>query len=451
MGFRDDFLWGTASASYQIEGAAYEDGKGLSVWDMFCKKEGAIHQGQNGDVACDHYHRYKEDIALMKKIGLNSYRFSISWPRVIPEGTGKVNQKGLDFYNALVDELIANNIEPLITLFHWDFPHELFLRDGWLNPDSPKWFEDYTQVVAKTLGDRINYWITLNEPQVFVHRGHVQGTRAPGLKMQPNEILQISHNVLLAHGRSVQSLRNNCTTDCQIGYAPVGMPAVPNDPNNRQDIAAAKMVTFAVKDDPSWSHSWWMDPVFLGEYPPDALERFAKAMPEIGPDDMKIISQPLDFFGVNTYTGQIYAAGDDGTPKQVSFPDGQPVTAMNWPLLPQTLYWGPKFFYERYGKPIIVTENGMANLDWIALDGKVHDPARIDLLTRYLRQLQRAAQDGVDIRGYFQWSLTDNFEWAEGFSKRFGLVYVDYSSQKRVMKDSAYWYKDVIAANGDNL
>lgn len=451
MSFHRDFLWGAASAAYQIEGAACKDGKGLSVWDTFCKKNGAIYQGQTGDVACDHYHRYKEDVALMKEIGLKAYRFSISWPRVIPKGTGDANQKGLDFYNALVDELIANNIEPFITLFHWDFPQELFLRDGWLNPDSPKWFADYTSVVAKSLGDRVKYWVTLNEPQCFVHLGHVTGIHAPGLKMQLGEILRVSHNILLAHGRAVKSLRDNCKEKCQIGYAPVGMPAIPYNQDSERDIAAARMVNFLVPESPSWSHSWWTDPVFLGEYPPDAMERFAQFMPDIGPDDMKIINQPLDFFGVNTYQGQFFTAADDGTPRPVPWPDGWPLTAMNWPVIPQALYWGPKFFYERYKKPIIVTENGMANLDWIALDGKVHDPARIDFLTQYIKQLHRAVLDGVDIRGYFQWSLTDNFEWAEGFSKRFGLVYVDYPAQKRIMKDSAYWYKDVITANGDNL
>lgn len=459
MSFPKDFVWGAAAASYQIEGAAYEDGKGLSVWDMLCRKPGSIYQGHTGDVACDHYHRYKEDVALMKEIGLKAYRLSISWPRVLPEGIGAVNEKGLDFYSRLIDELLAKGITPYITLFHWDYPYELFCRGGWLNPDSSDWFVEYASVIVEKLSDRVKHWMTFNEPQVFIGLGHQEGIHAPGIRLGFAEVLRAGHHMLLAHGKAVQAIRAHAKTECQIGYVPVGLVRTPAS-DSPEDIEAARQATFGIagkhwrpmmSEKHCWNNTWWIDPVVLGHYPEDGIEFFGKDVPAIGPDDMQTICQPLDFLGMNSYFGWKVQAGQDGQPENVEFPEGHPQTAYRWVVHPEVLYWGPKFFWERYNLPIFVTENGLSNIDWIALDGEVHDPQRIDFLNRYLLQLQKASADGVNVQGYFQWSLTDNFEWAEGYKERFGLIYVDFPTQKRIPKDSAYWYKEMIASNGGTL
>jgi beta-glucosidase len=450
MKFPKGFAWGCATAAYQIEGAAYEDGKGLSIWDMYCRKEGAIQNGHSGDVACDHYHRYKEDVAIMKKIGLNAYRFSISWPRVIPNGTGTVNKKGLDFYDRLVDELLKAGVEPYITLYHWDYPYELQLKGGWLNPDSSDWFADYARVIVDKLSDRVTHWMTLNEPQVFINGGYCTGTVPPAFKLLPAEFLLAAHNTLLAHGKAAQTIRTYSKGKCRIGLAPVGVAYQPMT-NTPEDIAAAKKATFSITKKDIWNNTWWMDPIFLGQYPRDGLKLFGGDVPKIKAQDMSTIHQPLDFFGVNIYRGQTIRSGTKGQPEIVKEYEGFPITAYYWTITPEALYWGPKFFYERYKLPVIMTENGMSNADIISLDGKVHDPQRIDLLNRYLLQFRKASENGVDIRGYFQWSLMDNFEWNSAYRERFGTVYVDYPTQKRILKDSAYWYKEVIASNGDSL
>lgn len=454
MPFKKDFMWGAATAAYQIEGAYNADGRGLSVWDVLCEKKGAIKWGNTGNDACDHYNRMKSDVALMKELGLKAYRFSISWPRVIPDGTGKVSEKGLDFYERLVDELLANGIMPMATLFHWDLPHMAFLKGGWLNRESADWFADYTKVVVDRLSDRVNYWITKNEPQCYVGLGHLSGIHAPGLKMSMRDVLQIAHNALLAHGKSVQAIRESSKTKAVIGFAPVGVVGMPatSDPG---DIEAARLRTFAsgVEDvqnnNSMFSNTWFSDPVFMGKYPEDGLKKFEGILPEISQDDMKIISQPIDFYGVNIYSGTYVAKDEENGYKELPYYTGYPRTALKWPLTPECLYWGPKFLYERYKKPIIITENGLSNVDWVHLDGKVHDPQRIDYISRHLRELRRAADDGVDIAGYFTWSFMDNFEWAEGYDERFGLVYVDYRTQQRTPKDSAFWYRDVIESNGE--
>lgn len=451
MSFPKSFIWGAASASYQIEGAAYEDGKGLSVWDTFCRKPGAVFQGHTGDVACDHYHRYTEDAALMKEIGLQAYRFSICWPRVLPEGTGTVNPKGLEFYDRLVDELLSAGIIPYITLFHWDYPYSLYRKGGWLNMDSPNWFAEYTKVIVEKLSDRVQHWMTFNEPRVFVGVGHQFARHAPGLQLDLPEILQISHNVLLSHGKSVQTIRAHATGENQVGYViATGHTQLPAT-HRPEDIEAARQATFAVNEPNCLHTAWWLDPVLLGQYPEDGVQFFGTAMPEVGPDDLALIAQPLDFVGLNIYMGQKYRAGAQGQPEKVPHAPGYPRTAYNWTVLPETMYWSPKFVWERYHTPIIITENGLSNTDWVALDSKVHDPQRIDFLNRYLLELQRVGEEGVDIRGYFQWSLTDNFEWAQGYHERFGLIHIDFETQQRTLKDSAYWYKKVIASNGESL
>jgi beta-glucosidase len=450
MGFPDNFKWGAATSSYQIEGGAFEDGKGLSIWDVFCQKDGTVWRNQTGAVACNHYHQYRADISLMKDIGLKAYRFSINWPRVLPRGTGTINKKGIDFYSRLVDALLEAGIEPWITLYHWEYPQELYYRGGWLNPDSPDWFAAYTTVIVDHLSDRVTHWMTLNEPQCFIELGHRTGLLAPGLRLHQKEILLAGHHALLSHGKAVQAIRASSKTKCQVGYAPAAFPRVPLT-DNPADIEAASNVTFSIPKPDGWNTSWWIDPVYLGTYPEEGLRLFKNHLPAIHPNDMKIICQPLDFFGVNIYTAHSVRAGDDGQPEEIPDRDGCDMTAHTWPVVPKALYWASCFFYERYRLPIVITENGMSNTDWVALDGRVHDPQRIDFMKRYLRELSRAADTGVEIRGYFHWSLLDNFEWSRGYRERMGLVHVDYTTLKRTPKDSAYWYHDVIASNGATI
>jgi beta-glucosidase len=446
MAFPKNFVWGAATAAYQIEGAAYEDGKGLNTWDIFSKRPGMTFQGHSGDEACDHYHRWKEDVGLMKEIGLQAYRFSISWARVLPEGTGKINQKGLNFYDRLVDALLEARITPWATLFHWDYPYSLYCRGGWLNRDAADWFAEYTQAVAKKLGDRMKHWITLNEPVCFIALGHQDGIHAPGDKMGLKQVLTAAHNTFRAHGKAVQTLRS-CVKHAKLGLASVGLPKSPAS-KSKADIDAARTATFSVPNS-HWNNAWWMDPLLLGKYPEDGLKIFGSAnIPEIKSGDMREMCQPLDFFGVNIYQHEVWRAGKDGKPEKATFPPGIPMTTMEWPVTPEALYWGPKFFHERYHLPIAITENGMGNCDCISLDGAVHDPQRIDFTQRYLLELGRAAADGVPIEAYFYWSLLDNFEWGYGFRQRFGLTYVDYPTQRRILKDSARWYAKVIKTNG---
>lgn len=452
MSFKKDFVWGAATASFQIEGAALEDGKGLSVWDVLSHKKGFVRDDHNGDVACDHYHRFKEDVQLMKKMGLKAYRFSISWPRVLPNGTGEINEKGLDFYDKLVDELLANGIEPYVTLFHWDFPNELFLKGDFMNPDSSDWFAEYTKVVVDRLSDRVSNWMTLNEPQCYVGLGHQIGEHAPGLKLAEPYLMQIIHNMLLAHGKAVQVIRKYAKKKPVIGYAPVLGYIAPRT-DSPEDIALAKEQMFSChEEDFCFSEPWWNMPIYKGCYPEDGLKLWEKWLPKIGQNDMKTIHQPLDFFGFNFYRSPLTAGYVDGKPDiRVIHQTGHPQTAFDWEVTPEGFYHMAKIMYERYQLPLLITENGLANQDWVSLDGKVHDPQRIDFLSRYLLALRKAASEGVDVMGYMHWSLMDNFEWAAGYNKRFGMIYVDYETQERILKDSAYWYKKVIETNGECL
>ena len=452
MPFPKDFTWGAAAASYQIEGAANEDGKGPSVWDMFCKKPGVVFQGHTGDIACDHYHRYQEDVGLMKQIGLHAYRLSISWPRVLPAGVGAKNEAGLAFYDRLIDALLAAGIEPYVTLFHWDYPLALYYRGGWLNPESSDWFSEYAALMVDRLSDRVKNWMTFNEPAVFIGVGHHAGYHAPGDKLRFAEIARASHNVLLSHGKAAQTIRARTKQPCRIGYAPNASVKIPHT-DTSADIAAAKHAMFESFDRGVFQNGLWIDPVFLGAYPAGLLEAFGDEAPPIGARDLETICQPLDFFGTNIYSCDRVRAKANGEPgsETVPYPSGYPSTAVNWPVTPDALYWAARFFFERYQKPVYITENGLSTRDWVSLDGKVHDPGRIDFLTRYLAALRRAGEHGAQIAGYFQWSILDNFEWAEGYRERFGLIHVDYQTQKRTLKDSAYFYGEVIRSNGANL
>jgi beta-glucosidase len=444
MKFPKDFIWGAATSSYQIEGAAYRDGGGRSVWDMMGRHSGKIANGDTGEIACDHYHHYKEDVALMANIGLQAYRFSLSWPRVLPEGKGKVNDKGLDFYDQLVDALLQKNITPWITLFHWDFPYALYYRGGWLNRDSADWFADYTALVVDRLSDRVSHWSTLNEPQCFIGLGHQDGTHAPGMQMGVSEVLLAAHNALRAHGKSVQAIRANAKSGSVISASQASIISIPTS-DHANDIEAARQHMFSVKDKKVFNNAWFSDPMILGHYPEEGVKLFGADMPEIFAGDLECINQKLDYFGVNIYSGIHVRASEDNVFESTGSKD-IPVTAMGWPITPEALYWGPKYFHDRYQLPIVITESGMANDDAVH-EGKVHDRERIEFLYKYLSEYARAIDDGVPALGYFLWSLMDNFEWAEGYSKRFGIVHVDYETQQRILKYSGYWYKALIAAH----
>lgn len=450
MGFNKEFLWGAASAAYQIEGAWNAVGKGESIWDIASHQPGFMTHGESGDIACDHVNRMKEDVALMREIGLKTYRFSISWSRVLPAGIGQVNEEGLKFYSELVDELKSSGIEPLVTLYHWDLPQALQERGGWENPEIADWFAEYVRIVIERLSNRVKYWITINEPQMFIGLGYFAGVHPPFKKLSPEEQISVSLNVLRAHGRAVQTIRRYAVLQPMVGMAPTGNAYLPND-EGAEAIEEARERTFEFdKYGFTMQNSWWADPVFLKKFPEDAFKTYPDAMVKISDEDMEIISQPLDFYGVNIYNAAVpYNIPEDEYDEYAY--QGSPRTMTGWDITPEALYWAPRFFYERYGKPILITENGMAGMDWVSLDGCVHDMQRQDFLHRYLIELKRAADDNVSVIGYTHWSVMDNLEWNHGYDMRFGLVFVDYRTQQRTIKDSAYWYRDVIATNGENL
>lgn len=449
MSFKKDFVWGTATASYQIEGAWNEDGKGLSIWDVFSHTPDRIFGNHTGDVACDHYHRFKDDVKLLKDLGIKAYRFSISWPRIFPNGIGEVNEKGVKFYSDLIDELIKNGIEPYITLFHWDYPYELHKKGGWLNRDSAQWFAEYAGKISELYSDRVKYFITFNEPQSFIGSGYLSGGHAPGLKSTYSDIFQMCHNVLRAHGAAVIALRENAKQPIQVGYAPTTTFSYPTE-ETPENIEIARQKLFEcppLSESVMWNAAWWSDPVFFGRYPEDGLELYKEFLPEITEEDMKLISQPLDFYAQNFYVGKEYAVDENGEAVLVGHKVGYEKTGFNWPITPKALRWAMKFLYDRYKLPIYVVESGMAAPDVISLDGKVHDPIRIDYVHRHLIELEKAIDDGADVRGYFLWSFMDNYEWSMGYSERFGIVHIDYQTQERTIKDSGYWYKDWIESH----
>ncbi|MCM1221335.1 MAG: family 1 glycosylhydrolase [Lachnospiraceae bacterium] len=436
MGFSKDFLWGAATAAYQVEGAYADDGKGLGIWDAL--SEGHVVHGDNGNISTDHYHRYKEDVALMKEIGLKTYRFSISWPRVIPE-EGVVNEKGLAFYSSLVDELLAAGIEPMVTLFHWNLPMWAYEKGGWLWDGISDVFADYVKIVVDALSDRVQYWMTINEPQAFIGGGYLGAMHAPFLQVM-DKIPELTKNTLYAHGKAVSMIRANAGKKPLIGFAPTGSYFTPEE-DTPEAVEKARQLTY--EESMPFGTAWWMDPVLLGTIP-QGQQNILTA------EDMKIIYQPLDFCGFNLYNSNNYNDPYDGSRNPLIRP-GIPRTAMGWPITPEALYWIPRFHYERYHLPILITENGMANIDFIMSDGQVHDPQRIDYMRRYLKEVRRAVDDGIPVMGYQYWSFMDNFEWADGYDKRFGLIYVDYQTLERTPKDSARFYAEVIRTNGENL
>ena len=442
MGFSQDFLWGSASSDYQIEGAFDEDGKGLGIWDAL--SAGHVKHGENGDVACDHYHRYKEDVQLMKEMGLKAYRFSVSWPRVMPE-EGVVNETGLDFYRNLVKELTEAGIEPMCTLFHWNLPMWLHEKGGWYQEEVALHFEKFTEVVVKALSDKVSYWMTINEPAAFIGNGYITGLHAPfesnlaNLEKLGEIIPALSRNVLLSHGRAVKKIREHAELPPKIGMALNGTLILPSE-QTEDAIEEARAATFSATNSFA-GIDWWADAAIRGILP-DALKSV------INEEDLAIIHQTLDFFGYNCYNANNF--DDDYQPNDRVYP-GMARTAMGWPITPDALYWAAKFWFERYELPILITENGMANVDFVMDDGEIHDPQRIAYMKQYLSGLKKAVSEGIPAIGYLYWSTMDNFEWAEGYDKRFGLIHVDFQTQKRTLKESAYWYKKLIAENGAQL
>lgn len=441
--FPKGFLWGSATASYQVEGAVNEDGRGPSIWDTFSHTPGKVVENATGDVADDHYHRYKEDVQLMKALGVKSYRFSIAWPRVFPNGDGAPNPKGLDFYNHLVDELLANNIQPFATLYHWDLPQTLHERvGGWESRDTSKAFGDYAGYVAERLSDRVKHFFTINEFGAFVELGYRWGIHAPGLKLPPGRFNQTRHHAVLGHGLAVQAIRAKAKQGTRVGLAENMTICVPVL-ETAQHIEAAQRATREL-------NAQYMTVIQEGKYTDAYLAQAGADAPKFTPEDLKIISSPLDFAGINIYTPTYIRA--DNSPlgfTVVPSPKSYPHMASFWLNIgPEALYWGPHHVAKLWNvKEIYITENGCSSSDIPAADGLVYDTDRVMYLRNYLTQLQRATADGVPVKGYFLWSLMDNFEWADGYTNRFGLHYVDYATQKRTPKLSAGFYKEVIARN----
>ncbi len=445
MSFCKNFAWGVATAAYQIEGGAYEADKGLNGWDVGSATEGRIFEGHKGDVGCDHYHHMKEDIALMKELGIKAYRFSVNWARLMPEGTGRISEDGKRFYLELLEEMKKADIQPWMTLFHWDYPYALYFKGGWLNPESPKWFEEYAGVCAELFGDYVDHFILINEPQCFIGLGHWEGVHAPFLKLPTSEVMKCAHNVLLGCGLAEKKIRSICKNPVKIGTAQAYWPSLPV---REEDYELAKKDTFGCHKN-FGAVNYWTDPLIFGKYPEEFLPWMKENAFEPSEEDMKIIKSQIDFYGVNTYTGQ-YVTEKDGVIVHPVPTPSDPRTDTRWTVYPDALYYPPKYIYERYGLPIVYTENGVALTEWKDLNGEINDDSRIDFLKRYLRALHRAAQE-VPIEGYFYWSFIDNFEWAEGFSKKFGLVHIDYDTLERTPKKSAYFYKKIIETNGEEI
>ncbi|ABQ46970.1 beta-galactosidase [Thermotoga petrophila RKU-10] len=437
--FPEGFLWGVATASYQIEGSPLADGAGMSIWHTFSHTPGNVKNGDTGDVACDHYNRWKEDIEIIEKLGVKAYRFSISWPRILPEGTGRVNQKGLDFYNRIIDTLLEKGITPFVTIYHWDLPFALQLKGGWANREIADWFAEYSRVLFENFGDRVKNWITLNEPWVVAIVGHLYGVHAPGMR-DIYVAFRAVHNLLRAHAKAVKVFRET-VKDGKIGIVFNNGYFEPAS-EKEEDIRAARfMHQFN-------NYPLFLNPIYRGDYPELVLEFAREYLPENYKDDMSEIQEKIDFVGLNYYSGHLVKFDPDA-PAKVSFVERDlPKTAMGWEIVPEGIYWILKKVKEEYNPPeVYITENGAAFDDVVSEDGRVHDQNRIDYLKAHIGQAWKAIQEGVPLKGYFVWSLLDNFEWAEGYSKRFGIVYVDYSTQKRIIKDSGYWYSNVVKSN----
>ena len=443
--FPDSFLWGASTSAYQIEGSPLADGAGPNIWQRFAHSPGRTANGDTGDVACDHYRRYEDDVRLMAELGLQAYRFSIAWSRILPTGTGTVNGKGLDFYERLVDALLAANIKPNATLFHWDLPAALDDRGGWLNRDVADWFGEYARVVFGRLGDRVPMWATLNEPWVVTDGGYLHGVLAPGHR-NLFETPIASHNLMRAHGMGVQAFR----AESRVGQIGLVVNLEPKDAATASDDDVR-----AARRGDAYMNRQYLDPVFKGHYPEEMTDIFGPAWPDFPSEDFTLIGQKIDFLGINYYTRGVVRDEPTALPVRIAYVR-QPehaYTETGWevhpPSLARTLLW----VTERYGRmPLYVTENGAAFYDAPhAIDGAVEDPLRVWYYREHLKACRDAISKGADLRGYFAWSLLDNYEWSLGFSKRFGIMHVDYETQERTPKASALFYRDVIRSNGGAL
>ena len=442
--FASDFLWGSATSAYQIEGSPLADGAGPSIWQRFCHTPNLVRDGDTGDVACDHYRRYIDDVALMHRLGMRAYRFSISWSRILPLGRGAVNPAGLDFYDRLVDALLKHGIEPMVTLFHWDLPAALDDRGGWLNPDVSKWFADYAAIMFRKLDGRVKMWTTLNEPWVVTDGGYLHGVLAPGHRNR-FEAPIATHQLLRAHGAAVQAYRSEGKH--RIGVVVNLEPKYPasDEPADRAATARAD----------AYMNRQYLDPMLLGRYPEELAEIFGEAWPVWPAEDLALIRQPIDFVGVNYYTRNVTRHDPSAWPLRAARVRQKQAThtETGWEVFAQGLTDTLVWVKDRYGNPpLYVTENGAAFFDPpVAEGGRIADPLRVDYLRKHIAALHAALQRGVDLRGYFVWSLFDNFEWSHGYSKRFGIVHVDFATQKRTPKDSAYLYAKIVATNGSVL
>jgi beta-glucosidase len=444
--FPPGFGFGVASSAYQIEGATTEGGRGESIWDRYCRLPGAVANGETGDVACDHYHRYVEDLDLMASIGVKLYRFSIAWPRLVPDGTGKPNPAGVDFYRRLCDGLLERGIAPMATLYHWDLPQAIQDEGGWANRDTAFRFADYASAAFDALGDLVDSWITQNEPWVSAFEGHGFGTKAPGQQDWPTA-LAAAHHLLLSHGLAVRAFREGAPGEAEIGIALNLTPAYPLN-GTVEDRAAAHLMD-------GFHNRWFLDPVLRGGYPSDMVDELTSRfgpLSAVQPGDLSTINEPIDFLGVNYYfSTRVFADPHEPLLGVGVAPAAADTTAMGWEVTPDSLYELVLRLRREYGDiPLVITENGAAFDDKAPINSHVEDPKRLEYLRSHLASLQRAIADGVDIRGYCAWSLLDNFEWQHGYSKRFGLVYVDYETLRRIPKSSALWYRDLIAAHAQD-
>ncbi len=440
--FPADFVWGAATSAYQIEGATEEDGRGESIWDRFASTPKKIADRSDGRIACDHYHLWPKDIQLLEWLGVGAYRFSIAWPRVLPQGRGTINEKGLAFYDALVDGLLEAGIEPFPTLYHWDLPQALEDEGGWGNRETTEAFAEYAEVVTRRLGDRVRHWVTHNEPWCIATLGHEHGHHAPGHK-NVGLALKVAHHLLLSHGMALEPIRRN-VRDAQVGIVHILSPAEPASENDTDRNAARQF--------DGLFNRWFLDPLFRGRYPKDAIQDRKEwghldsiELPFVHGGDLELISQPLDFLGVNYYSRTVVKAGRDGRPEGVRVVPKEELTDMGWEVYPDGLRTGLKRIHTDYSPPrIFVTENGAAYSAGPDADGRVHDPRRVEYFRGHLAAILQAKNEGVPVDGYFAWSLLDNFEWAMGYEKRFGLFWVDYANQKRLPKDSAHDFKRIV-------
>ena len=439
--FPKNFVWGVATAAPQIEGAAREDGKGLSIWDTFALKPGAVSNGDTLDVACDHYHRYEADLDLMAGMGIRHYRLSIAWPRIVPDGIGSLNAKGVDFYHRLIDACLKRNITPWVTMFHWDLPQALEDKGGWPERIVVDAFADYADEIVKAYGDKVKNWITLNEIAVFLDNGYGVGRHAPGRKEKPELIQQAFHHAVLCHGHGVRAVRQHGGKGARVGLTDNSAVSIPLT-ETPEDIAAADE-NFANRN------ARILEPIYRGSYGERYLAHTKGWTPKMAANDFELIAQPTDFLGMNIYSGSTVRRGPDGKPQTLAYPKSYPVADSPWLRLnARCMYWGPRQVASVFGvKDVVITENGAGYNDVPPVNGEVFDLHRLEYIRACLREMRRSMHDGAPVSGYFAWSFMDNYEWADGYDRRFGLIYTDFKTQTRTPKASAHWFTRVVKEN----